>query len=446
MVSTTDTQTGNRIETATIEEQGGTAVTKTKRIHKTYAQWNQEELYQEIADPDGSAFTTTYDYYTTAGASLGRLKSVKGPTGSWVLYTHDEGNYSWGDLAAVYSPWQGAPSDPSSANSLVTSFTYTSWGSISGAGDVFSDMLLTSSLTKAPGASASVTVAKSTQSYATPADAPHGRPLATVTTQSYASASSSTPPLTSTRTTYRDTAREDYRFRLFAATNPDGTKVSAFRYRAFWWYGGDSNDTNLRKYTGDSNRDTTLGEYRFSGFTSHVQDSVPVNSWDGESFETVYMVPNRSTVDLAIFGADGNVGFSVHYVFTGAVNGVASFEFLSMHETVYINGIAAIQKDSNGQADYLAYIGTRLSGHTFNDGTYVEYFPDSLGRDIIDTKFDLSADSDGIYPAQARLFNYKTFDAAGRVLTEKVSSSFYDAAANPATRSRLPVNLIWPAC
>lgn len=39
-----------------------------------------------------------------------------------------------------------------------------------------------------------------------------------------------------------------------------------------------------------------------------IAGSVAVNSRDGKSFSPFYMVPNRSTVALTVFNAEGRVG------------------------------------------------------------------------------------------------------------------------------------------
>lgn len=407
---------GNREETVTVSG-GGVTGSKIKRIYNTFP-WGQEELTQEIADPDGLALTTSYDYYTSAGASYGRLKSMIKPTGGWERYEYSEGNFNWGDLAAIYRPWQDAPASPASAtasNCDVTLYSFASWGTY------FSDSLPSGTERKVLG----TTVAKNTSYYYCPADAPNGQPLQTEVTQTY---SSSDSYVTSSVTSYRDTAAPNYRFRVYSQVNSDTTKSSALRYQAYFWNYGDLNATDFHKWPDNPSANRTWGEYLFTGFSTHVQDSVAVNSWDGESFETVYMVPNRSTVQLRIYNAEGQVASTTQYVFTGASSGVPTFEFLSTHETGYQNGVAVIEKDTNGQEDRLSMIGGQVSGISYNDGTYIEYTRDALGRDYLVRKWYV--DSSGEYSAQGIIYTHKTFDIVGRVLSEKSSSSS-DATANP---------------
>lgn len=415
-LASTIASNGNREEIGTVSG-GGVTATKTKRIYKNFP-WGQEELIQEIADPDGLALTTTFDYYTSAGASYGRLKSIVKPAGGWEKYEYNEGDFNWGDISAVYRPWQDTPSSPSAAtasNCDVTLFSFAGWGTY------FSDSLPSGTERKISG----TTVSKNTSYYYCPADAPNGQPLQTQVAQTYTSSGSY---ITSSVTSYRDTASPSYRFRLYSQESPDGTKVSALRYQAIYWAYGDLNATNFHK-GGDPAYNTTWGEYTFSGFNTQVQDSVAVNSWDGQSFDTVYMVPNRSTIELKIYNAEGQVCYDTQYVFTGASGGVPTFEFLSQQTIGYQNEIPFSHSDTKGANDIIWLSGGLVSGHTSSDGVYLGYIRDALGRDYMDIK--LNIDANGEYPAQGAIYTHKTFDIAGRVLTEKVSSSS-DAAANPA--------------
>lgn len=410
--------TAGREEIDTVEDSGGGIATKVKRIFKNYA-WGQEELFKEIADPDGLALTTTYAYYTTPSASYGRLQSVTRPDGSWEKYEYDEGTFNWGDLVRVYRPWQDGPATAASANLTncqATLFSYSGWGS------VFSDLLPSGVESRILG----TTVSKNVTSYSVAGNAPNGEPLQTIVSQNYTSAGAY---LATTQVSYRDTASPEYRSRLYSQTNPDGTKVSALRYKAYWWNYGDNNATNLHKWPGNPGADNTWGEYRFAGFSTQVAGSVPVTNWDGQSFDTVYMVPNRSTVTLDVYNAEGRVWNTVTYVFTGASGGTPSFEFLTLQENGWDNGILASKHGQNGEKDQLWLIKGELSGHSFNDGTYVEYSRDDLGRDYLVRKWYI--DASGSYAAQGMIYTHKTFDIAGRVLSEKVSSSS-DKNANPA--------------
>ncbi|MFZ5493765.1 MAG: hypothetical protein ACOZE5_00325, partial [Verrucomicrobiota bacterium] len=410
-ITRTSSGSSPRVETVEVKDAANNVATKLRRTYQAFA-WGQEEMTEEVANPDavnGAALATTYAYHTTAGTGgYGRLKSVTAPDGSWVRYDYDDSAAGFGNLIAVYRPWQDGPADPASATAANCHATLLSWA---GERNVFLD-LPAGAETKILGA----TTAKNTVSYSFPGNAPNGNPLRTETIATYTAAGST---LTTTRTVYNPTAGSaDFLGRLYTQVNPDGTKISALRYKAYFFNYGDNNATVFSQSGGNP----TWGEYRFSGFSTQVQDSIAVSSWDGQSFSPLYMVPNRSTVELDIFNAEGRVGWRVSYVFTGAPGGVPAFEFTGMQEFAYAQGQLTIQTALNGHRDQKWLYGNGwLSGLTRNDGTYTEFTRDPLGRDYLVRDWYL--DASGEYPAQGFLYTHKTFDIANRVLTEKVSDS-----------------------
>ena len=424
-ITRTSTGSAPRIETIEIKDAANAVATKLRRTYQSFG-WGQEEMIEETANPDatnGPALTTTYAYHTASGGGYGRLKSVTAPDGSWVAYDYDSSTAGFGNLTTVLRPWQDSTgvtaSSATSANCHATLFSY------AGERNVFND-LPGGAETKLLG----TTVAKNTVSHTYPGNAPNGQPLRTETLTTYTTAGAT---LTATRQIYNPTtASDDYLGRLYSQTAPDGTKVSALRYKGYWWNYSDNNATNLHKWPGNPGADNTWGEYRFNGFSTQVQDSVPVYSWDGQSFATVYMVPNRSTVELDIFDDQGRVGWRTQYVFTGASGGVPTFEFTSMEAFGFAQGQFTAQTALNGYRDQKWLLGNGwLSGVTRNDGTYTEFTRDALGRDYLVR--DWYIDAAGEYPAQGILYTHKTFDIAGRTLTEKVSSSSNAADAGLQT-------------
>lgn len=415
VITRTSVQNGsNREETVEIKNNNNVVATRVKRVYQSFP-WGQEELVQEIANPgatDGTQLTTSYAYHTSPGTGgYGRLQSVTAPDGSWVRYNYDDTNSGIGNLAETLRPWQGAPASPANAtnsNCSVTSFSYSAERAI------FSDTP-SGSISKVNG----TIVGQSVVATTFPSAAPNGQPLRRETINKYTATGAY---LTTVVETYNaTTASAEFRGRPYSQVNPDGTQTSFLRYKAYFWNYGDSNSTNLHKTPGNPGADNTWGEYSFQGFNAQVTGSVRVDNWDGESFAPIYMVPNRSTVDLVIYNAEGRPWFNTRYVFTGASGGTPTFEFLSQSEVTYDNGLPAVQRALNGFREQRAFIGDQLSGIMSNDGSYTEITRDALGRETLACKFGIGAT--GEFPAQGAIYTHKTFDAASRVLTTKTSAS-----------------------
>ncbi|HKB89751.1 MAG TPA: hypothetical protein VKC60_04445, partial [Opitutaceae bacterium] len=107
---------GDRVETTTTTSEDGTTIaTKTVRTYHVFP-WSQEEITSEVADPDGLALTTTYDYYTDSSATgYGKLKTLYRPDGSWERYWYRSDDASYGLLDAVLRPWQDSTITPDQA-------------------------------------------------------------------------------------------------------------------------------------------------------------------------------------------------------------------------------------------------------------------------------------------------------------------------------------------
>jgi RHS repeat-associated protein len=411
-----------RTETIEVRNNANVLATKVTRTYQNFP-WGQEELTSETANPDavnGPALTTTYTYNTSAGqGGYARLESVTNPDGSWVRYVYDNTFAGFGNLAAVYRPWLDSTgvtaSNASASNSQATTFSYSSERGI------FND-LSTGSTTALNG----VTTGQTTIAYSFPGNAPNGQPLRTETTTT---ATGNGPALVSTRQTYNPTsASPDYLGRLYTQTAADGSKVSTLRYKGYFFNYGDNNATKLLKW--DPPVNNTWGEYTFTGFATQVQDSVPVSSWDGETFSTVYMVPNRSTVGLSVFNAEGRVWYQVSYVFTGASGGVPTLEFTGLEERGYAEGQQTLESHMNGHRETKTMLNARVLYENHNDGSRTYFDRNALGQVNSAQKEGVAATSE--YAAQPQIYTHYTYDGAGRVLTEKVSSDG-NAAANPAT-------------
>jgi hypothetical protein len=147
------------------------------------------------------------------------------------------------------------------------------------------------------------------------------------------------------------------------------------------------------------------------------------------------MVPNRSLIDLTVFDDAGRVGWQVSYVFTGALGGVATFEFLSMKEQGYAaNGQLGNGARTNGYREVRLYSNGRPAGHVSNDGVYTAYQTDVIGRRVFENRDGFAASGD--YPAHLAVHTNRSFDAAGRVLSETVYPANSPSAPEAVTSTQ----------
>ncbi|HEX2855460.1 MAG TPA: hypothetical protein VHO24_19650, partial [Opitutaceae bacterium] len=415
----TSTQLGNgdRQEDVTLKDAANVVAGKSRRIYRLFASNSIDELIQEIADPNGSALTTTYDYYYDTGdvgtGSYGKLKSITRPDGSWIKYTYygdgSAGEYGrFGQLKSVMSPWQDSPTTASAAtttNCKLTLFDYTAERS------VYQEDL---SSTETKILNQTVSLGTEASSFGSSAN---GQPLRTETVNSY---TSSGTYLTATRKVYHRTGDPDYAGRLYSQTSPDGSKVSAY-------YAFDSTYTTS----------TTL-----QGWNTAVDGSaVQVTTMDGKTIDPIYLVPNRSTrrIEWLSVGATTDVEVETQiYTSSGTWekigNGKTWYEQgYKIREFNYINNVETRWNRADGIPTF----------DLANDGTLTSYSCDALGRVVWQRKDAVAAS--GVYPAQDGIYTHFKYDAAGRVLWQRTNNSSdpnaagittsttYDLAGRPAT-------------
>ena len=147
---------------------------------------------------------------------------------------------------------------------------------------------------------------------------------------------------------------------------------------------------------------------------SGTTTAVAVNSFDGQSFDTVYMVPNRSTIEMDVYNSEDRVEYHESYVFTGASSGVPTFEELDRDYFVYLFGQLHFHSDMYGLREINWLSDGAPSGKHANDGTYEQYQTDSSGRYTGTIKWYEPADTG--YAAQDHLYTNWTRDAANRML------------------------------
>lgn len=410
--------------TITLED-GSSNVAQTYTRSYQMMPWGKNEIMSETDD----TLTTTYTYGTTSTEpSYGKLTSVTKPDGTYVAYDYCSDDAAFGNLWHTYTPWLDVSSTAAtatSANARTVTLTYKPVHSF------LADALDTTTTT-VPVSGAAVTVAQTVRNPDFTSTTFAGKAVRKETIQAYSNASSY---LTTTRLTYHpDDTSDDSANRLISQTNPDGTKLSAIYYLGTFTDNGDSDTTLFKSASGG----TQWGEYEFHGFSTQVSGSQAVTSWDGQSIDTIYMVPNRSTIDLTVV-TDGEITNVVHYAFVSASGGVPTFAFIgsdayTVTTTTDSNGIATTVKthtSSNGAQTSQTFVDGRLNSETGNDGSVTNYTYDASA--MLVTKESTGIAGSGNYAAQGSVYTHYTYDGASRKLTEKVSDSADASVAGPTT-------------
>ncbi len=417
-IELTSTGSTPRVETVTVMVNASSIASKLQRSYQWFSEWNQEELVQEIANPDatnGPALTTTYDYHTASGGNLGRLKSMKRSDGYWETYKYDDTFEGFGNLTTIRRPWGpydeapgNTPTEPASAsdgNSQSTVFSYV------GERNVFKELI---ERTESKVLTTKTGETKLTYGFTT---APNGQPVRIETIENF---TGSGAPLTTARHIYNPSSASPYFIgRTRWQRNPDGTKVSHLRYKGYFFNYGDNNATLLVKW--DPPVNNTWGEYRFSGFDDPaVENAQLVNLWDNEPIDPVYMVPRRSTIQLDIYDAEGRVGYRVDYVFVSASGGVPTFEFVGMESIGYQQGIESSRALETGRIETKAIANGRVIYDVPFDGASIYFDYNAIGQ--VTSAQRTSMDAAGEYPLQNQIYTSYAYDAAGRVIMQKLTT------------------------
>ncbi|HVW20932.1 MAG TPA: hypothetical protein VHC86_06920, partial [Opitutaceae bacterium] len=414
-VSVSGPGSGQRTETVTVADAGGTVATKKSRIYQSYP-WG-EELLSETADPDGLALTTTYDYYGTSAGDghYSKLKSVKRADGSWVLYDYYDDFARWGELAGVYQPWQDGPADPTTATA--SNCRYTSY-SYAGERSVYQE-LPAGSQTSINGTTTARTAISS--SIATSSD--YNEPLRTDSIQAFSSASSSQ---TTTSVVFHSAADLTYNGRLYSVVNPDGTKTSA-SYQIVSDPSSAIASTHSGSYASFSltpNASASPGffceTYLFG--TASQGDSAAVQATTdgmsgGKNLSPIWMTPYRSYRRQIVHDPAGNPIFDITQVWTGS-----AYQPISWQECTYTddNLVASCQK-SDGELTTYTYQAGRILTQTNPDGTKVTNTYDGLLR--VTKAAKAAAPGFSGYASQPEIDATYTYDAAGHVLSTATAAA-----------------------
>ena len=411
LTSTIDPVAGTRTEVVEVERHDQVVAAKTTRTYQNYP-WGQEEMISSVDDPgnpNGEALTTLYEYHTSSGAHWGRLKSVQNPDGSWERYEYDNTPQGWGNLTAVYRPWQDGPADPAAAdatNAHVTLMTFVPER------QVFNDLLGATEV-RALG----TTIGKSTVSHSFPGVNPaNNQPLRTESSAVFTASGASLP---TAATYYHHTADERYRGRLYSKVNPDGTKVATSYIRGSLqsWIG--LSHALMATHFAPSAQgvewcDTPL----FGTSTQTTPESVQVTTdgmTNGATISPVWMIPYKSTRKQVCYDVRGVPTFELVQVFNGTGYDLVAWE----HKGIWADGLLYSTHNQYGELWSVARIGGHVVVENEVGGKATEYWRDSLGRATRKEVKGMAAD--GSYPGIPNINTYYTYDAMNRVLTEKTT-------------------------
>ena len=203
-------------------------------------------------------------------------------------------------------------------------------------------------------------------------------------------------------------------------------------------------DTGTKAFTVNSSGDHWR-ELRVHGSTN-TSGAILVSSFDSQSFEPVYLIPNKSTLDLDIRIGQGLLYRTATYVYTGS-------GFAPMTSVDYdYDGHGNLTQvwANNGSLTNHVYTNGRLTSTTSPEGIQTQYTYDLIGRIATTTKKGASAigawlTSGYIYPAQSDSTITNTYDGANNVTQAVVAggtlslttSSLFDLAGR-ATSTTAP--------
>ena len=386
---------------------GGAVVAKTK-YHYVNQGWG-EEVTQVVADPDSSALATNYTYFTNAAnkGNYRRVQSVTGPTGNWSSFLYYDVWDCRGQLQVESHPYVSTPGTQQGAStSIGNSTAYDYQADFSGRYRAeISRRTYTTNI-------------QSAQRLTTPTlgQVLNSKSYTRYQANDYGSVSSSQQTTTEV---YDPSGNDpDYFLQPLSVKRPDqsqdsyayfpgnfdtGTKVFTVSPSGSCWR------TNV--WHGSTN---SSGAYQFTQYA-------------GVTVPTIYLLPNKSTMEVVIRNAAGLVLHTETWVHTGSGN----FTPINSGDSTYDGAGRLTQTTiSNGTTTTVinnAYTNGRLASSVDVAGTEADFTYDALGR--VATRVKKGAPSRAAvltsgyyYPSQSDITTTYTYDGANNVTQEVVSS------------------------
>jgi len=380
----------------------GTLVAKTRYNYATKP-WMNEELTDIIADPDtgGAQLTTSYAYYETApttGSDAQRgnyrkVKSVSMPTGNWILSEYYDDWDTRGELLNEYHQYVDSVITSLSTGRVVN-YTYVAdW-----TGRKRSPLLRQESING---------VVTGKTAWALDSSSNSGSPRDKNDVSYYSDASDSH---NERQESIRADADPDEAGHPYLLKKADLSQTS-------WSVSRGTYNPSTNVFTVSSTGDHWR-ELKFNGSTSS-SGATAVTSFDGQSCESIEMVPNKSTLEITIRIAQGVVYHTETQVYTGT--GTTGFFPMTYTDYTY-DGYGRLTQSlaNNGALTTYSYTDGQLTSTVDPTGIETQFHYDLIGRVDYSTKKGASA---GAYAAQADITTTYTLDGANHATQTDVTAS-----------------------
>jgi len=385
-------------------------VGKTKYRYENVGGWGEElrKVFSYPADStsDSAALVTTYDYHTDSSfpGHYRRVKSIVSPDGNWTAFTYFDEWDKRGQLAREFRPFKNAPASVSldPAIGVVTAFDYVP----DQTGRCRRVSLRTEKVNGADTGKVQVDWSSSDATFSRASSSTFYS--ATASNSAYAENLS---PLV---------AEEGGEPWLVRDADGPQTSISRMRGTCVNWV-----------FTPNSAGDFWR-EVRVSGTWSSSAGGTLVSSWDSQSFAPLYVIMNRSTMEVLWRDPAGNVIKRETYVWAGSWSAVTA-EWIVFDA----KGRLVQHVDNNGTINTTnTWVDGRLQDTTDASGTRIEFVYDALGRVTRSAKAGVSSavssslpGSTAAYGTQAPLYTHTVYDGAGRVKESVTTAS----AVKPTT-------------
>lgn len=399
--------TVNDYEIEEVFDGSNTLAYKSKTNYVDYA-WGPE-ISSFVLDPDGKAFTQTYDYFDNVSneGDYRKLKSIQYSTGAWVRYDYYDTDLDEGLIKRTYEPYLDSPSTPSANanNGRVTTYTYGS--------DVDAARTLPTKIeTKING----VLVFKVENEFEEVSVLLNSKPVLKTTTKNYYGSGTNDFIQTESRaySNILNVADWQYLAKVLSVKEPTGSQQS-------YLYQSGNYNTSSKSFSVSASGDYWR-RVVFSGTSStSVGDTVSYygSDQDGKRIVPLNMVENESTIGITVFDPSGEVVRTTDRVYVGN----STYTLLESADFTYTNGGRVTTTErSNGLSTQTYYDAKgRIDYYLDTYGVRHDYIYDALGR--IKKEIKKGVSSDGAYEAQVDITTELFYDGNGKVLRQEISAA-----------------------